>query len=51
MYYVPGTATKKEVKDLLNGAAEHLAAEGLLSGDGLAVVDTWHKRLEIDPEA
>jgi hypothetical protein len=46
--YAPGTTTKQEARDLLASAAEHLANEGLLSGEGPAEVDEWKSRVSID---
>ena len=46
--YATDTTTAEEARSLLTAAADHLANEELLSGDGPAVVDGWKARVSID---
>lgn len=37
----------EEVQDLLRDIAEHAANNGLMSGEGPAVVDSWHTDIQV----
>jgi hypothetical protein len=45
--YDSATTTKEYVKHQLELAAEHLANNGLLTGEGEAVVDEWSYKVEV----
>jgi hypothetical protein len=45
--YVPGTTHAEEVRSLLQAAGDHLANEGLLTGDGPAEVESWSVHVKV----
>ena len=46
--YVDGTVTAKEVKALLQAAADHLVNQGLLTGEGPAELDEWTAQVKVE---
>ena len=47
--YDAGMEREQEVRALLDQAAEHLAGEGLLTGETNLVLDQWDHRVEVKP--